>query len=173
MKKTQGLLFRKFDLHIHTPASKCFYNKKVTPEQIIQKAIQMDLSAIAITDHNTGEWVDKIKIAANKTNLAVFPGVEITVGDAHNHIIAILDIEKTTRDIEELLTTVGILHNDFGKTEAFSNLLRLIAGQSGKLVNLSELSSTLGLSVKTLTISTIEKNHFSCSLSHSTRTLWS
>ena len=87
MKKTQGLFFRKFDLHIHTPASKCFYDKNVTPEQIVQKAIQMKLSAIAITDHNTGEWVDKIKIAANKTNLTIFPGVEITVGDAHNHII--------------------------------------------------------------------------------------
>jgi ABC-type lipoprotein export system ATPase subunit/histidinol phosphatase-like PHP family hydrolase len=120
MRKTQGLFFKKFDLHIHTPASKCFYDKNVTPEQIVQKAIQMKLNAIAITDHNTGEWVDKIKIAANKTNLTIFPGVEITVGDAHNHIIALLDIDKTTRDIEDLLTTVGILHNEFGKTESFS-----------------------------------------------------
>jgi len=122
MSKTQGLFFKKFDLHIHTPASKCFYNKNVTPEQIVQKAIQMKLSAIAITDHNTGEWVDKIKIAAKGTSLIVFPGVEITVGDAHNHIIAILDKDKTTRDIEEVLTSLGISHNKYGEEDTFSKM---------------------------------------------------
>ncbi len=122
MRKTQGLFFKKFDLHIHTPASKCFYNKSVTPEQIVQKAIRMELNAIAITDHNTGGWIDKIKIAAKGTNLIVFPGVEITVGDAHNHIIAILDKDKTTKDIEEVLTSLGISHNKYGKEDAFSKM---------------------------------------------------
>jgi len=122
MRKTQGLFFRKFDLHVHTPASNCFLEKEITPEQIVQKAIQMKLSAIAITDHNTGEWVDKIKIAANKTNLTIFPGVEITAGDAHNHIIAILDVDKTTRDIEEVLTSLGISHTKYGKVDAFSKM---------------------------------------------------
>lgn len=118
--KTKGLIFKKFDLHIHTPASECFSEKEITPEQIVEKAIQMGLSAIAVTDHNTGEWVDKIKKAAEGKNLTVFPGVEITVGDAHNHIIALLDIDKTTRNVEDLLTTLGILHEKFGKKDAFS-----------------------------------------------------
>jgi predicted nucleic acid-binding Zn-ribbon protein len=118
--KTEGLFFRRFDLHIHTPASECFLDKKITPEQIVEKSIQMGLSAISITDHNTGKWIDKVKIAADGTDLTVFPGVEITVGDAHNHIIAILDKDKTTRDIEDLLTTLGILHNKYGEKDAFS-----------------------------------------------------
>lgn len=119
--KTRGLFFRKFDLHIHTPASECFHDKNITPEQIVKKAIEMELSAIAITDHNTAEWIDRVKKAAEGTNLTVFPGVEITVGDAHNHIIAILDVDKTSRDVEDLLTTLGILHNKYGKKEAFSS----------------------------------------------------
>jgi hypothetical protein len=119
--KTEGLFFRKFDLHIHTPASECFPDKNIIPSQIVQKAIEMGLSAIAITDHNRGEWVDKVKEAAKGKNLTIFPGVEITVGDAHNHIIAILDVDKTTRDIEDLLTTARILHNKFGKKDAFSD----------------------------------------------------
>jgi ABC-type Na+ transport system ATPase subunit NatA/ribosomal protein S8 len=118
--KTKGLFFRRVDLHIHTPASECFLDNKITPEQIVKKSIEMGLSAIAITDHNTGEWIDKVKTAAHGTNLTIFPGVEITVGDAHNHIIAILDKDKTTRDIEDLLTTLGILHNKYGEKEAFS-----------------------------------------------------
>ncbi len=36
------------------------------------------------------------------------------------------------------------------KTEAFSNLVKIMASQIGNLVNLSELSSTLGISVKTV-----------------------
>lgn len=154
MRKTQGLFFRKIDLHIHTPASKCFYDKNVTPEQIVQKAIDMKLSAIAITDHNTGEWVDKIKIAANKTNLTIFPGVEITVGDAHNHIIAMLDVDKTTRDIEDLLTSVGILHNEFGKTEAFSmksvtEVLEIITGDKFEGIAIpAHIDSTNGIFVQ-------------------------
>lgn len=36
------------------------------------------------------------------------------------------------------------------KTEEFSNLVRILAKQSGMLVNLSELSSTIGISIKTL-----------------------
>ena len=36
------------------------------------------------------------------------------------------------------------------KTEAFSNLVKIMAAQVGKIVNLSELSSTLGMSVKTI-----------------------
>lgn len=122
MRKTQGLFFRKFDLHIHTPASKCFYDKSITPEQIVKKSIQMGLSAIAITDHNSGKWIDEVKKAAKGTNLTVFPGVEITVGDAHNHIIAILDVDKTTGDIEDLLAKVEIFRNKHGKEDAFSSM---------------------------------------------------
>ena len=111
--KKHGLNFKKFDLHVHTPASKCFADKTVTAEQIVAKALQQGLSAIAITDHNTGEWVDKVKNAAKGTGLTIFPGVEITVGDARNHIIALLNIDKTTRCVEDLLTTLGILHRNF------------------------------------------------------------
>jgi predicted metal-dependent phosphoesterase TrpH len=100
--KTEGLFFRKLDLHVHTPASECFPEKDVTPSQIVQKAAEMGLSGIAITDHNSGAWYDKVKEAAKGKSMTVFPGVEITVGDAHIHIIAILDTDKRTRDIEDL-----------------------------------------------------------------------
>lgn len=151
MSKTQGLFFKKFDLHIHTPASKCFHDKNVTPEQIVNKAIEMKLNAIAITDHNNGEWIDKIKIAAKNTDLTIFPGVEITVGDAHNHIIALLDVDKTTRDIEELLNAVGIMHNDFAKIEAFSNksvveVIDIITDETyGGIAVLAHIDSTSGV----------------------------
>ncbi len=103
--KIPGLVYRKIDLHIHTPVSKCFDNKSVTPEDIINKALSKGLDAIAITDHNTGECVDNIK-EASKNKLVVFPGVEISATggkDGTVHIIGIFEQSKTTKDIENLL----------------------------------------------------------------------
>jgi len=121
--KIPGLVYRKIDLHIHTPASKCFDDKFVTPEDIIKKAISEGLNAIAITDHNTGEWVDKVKKVSRK-KLVVFPGVEIsaTAGEMGTiHIIGIFDQSKTTKDIENLLGDLKIKADSYGKEEAFTS----------------------------------------------------
>lgn len=118
-----GLIYRKIDLHIHTPSSKCFDDdKSVSPEDIIKKALSEGLDAIAITDHNTGECVDKIK-EASKNKLVVFPGVEISATGGKEgtvHIIGIFDQSKTTKDIENLLGDLGIKADKYGKKEAFT-----------------------------------------------------
>ena len=116
-----GLVYRKIDLHMHTPASKCFDNKEVSLEDIINKALSEGLDAIAITDHNTGECIDKIK-EASKNKLVVFPGVEIsaTGGKEGIHIIGIFDQSKTTKDIENLLGDLGIKADKYGEEEAFT-----------------------------------------------------
>ena len=110
MSFSQGLRFRKFDLQVHTPASKCFSGAQVTPEQIVGEAIKKGLAGIAITDHNTGEWVDKIKEAAQQQPLVVFPGVEIHVpsGQRGIHVLAILDVDKTTKHVTELCGALRI-----------------------------------------------------------------
>ena len=57
MTKTSGLKFKKFDLHVHTPASEDYEDKGVTAENIVDQAIIEGLVGIAITDHQTGDWV--------------------------------------------------------------------------------------------------------------------
>jgi len=117
-----GLVYRKIDLHIHTPISKCFDDKSVKPEDIIKKALDEKLDAIAITDHNTGEWVDKIK-KASKNKLIIFPGVEISVlgGKRGVHIIGIFDKSKTTKHIENLLGDLKIKADKYGKEDAYTD----------------------------------------------------
>ncbi len=107
---SHGLRFRKFDLQVHTPASKCFFDSQVTPDQIVAEAIKKGLSGIAITDHNTGEWIDRIKTAAKGQPLVVFPGVEIHVpsGQRGIHVLAILDLDKTSKHIAELCGALKI-----------------------------------------------------------------
>lgn len=76
-----GLQFYKLDLHTHTPASKCYLDKTHTPEQIIQAALDQGLTDIAITDHNTADWIDRVKTTTHETSLVVFPGVEISTNE--------------------------------------------------------------------------------------------
>lgn len=62
------------DLHVHTTASDGFYS----PSQIVKKAKDLGLSAIAITDHDTIDGVRPSLSAGKKLGLEVVPGVEIT-----------------------------------------------------------------------------------------------
>lgn len=115
----EGLKFRKIDLHIHTPASKCFKIKTVKADAIIEKSIEMGLDAIAITDHNSAEWIDVIKDKAKSTPLVIFPGVEITTSEGI-HIVALFDIDKSKAYIENFLGAIDITPDKYGATDAIS-----------------------------------------------------
>jgi len=104
----KGTRWFKCDLHLHTPASKCFEDKTVTPEQWVDKAIEKGLQCVAVTDHNTGEWVDKIKLAAQDKNLIIFPGVEITCDTSKVHLLILFDTSKTTNDVNDFIIRCGI-----------------------------------------------------------------
>ena len=71
-KNTHGAEWKKWDLHIHTPAS----DGAGTPEEIVDKAIEKGLSVIAITDHHTADYIDLVKEAAKDKELTVLSGIE-------------------------------------------------------------------------------------------------
>jgi hypothetical protein len=116
---SEGLKFRKMDLHTHTPASRCFLDKTIQPEDYVKAAIDSGLDAVAVTDHNCGVWIDKIKEAAKGTSLVIFPGVEITVMEGF-HIIALFDVDKGSDHITGLLGALGIDPEDQGLSTTLS-----------------------------------------------------
>lgn len=63
------------DLHVHTTASDGQY----TPTEIIQKAVQKNLKAIAITDHDTIDGLEEAKQEAQKHDIAFIPGIELNI----------------------------------------------------------------------------------------------
>ncbi len=66
---------KKIDLHIHTTISDGSY----TPKEIIDLAKNANLSAIAITDHDTVVGIEEAILYAKKVgNIELIPGVEIT-----------------------------------------------------------------------------------------------
>ena len=119
-----GARWWKFDFHTHTPASDDFLQgcgpqekSTVTPEFWLRKFMEKGIDCVAITDHNSGAWIDKLKRALtrlvedeNKPEwfhpIHLFPGVEIsTSGGAH--LLAIFDPEKNSSDVDSLLGAVG------------------------------------------------------------------
>ncbi len=117
-KTPQGLSYRKLDLHVHTPASKCFEGT-CSPQDIVIAALAKGLNGIAITDHNSAEWVDSVQLAAKAAGLVVFPGVEIscTGGKKCIHIIGLFDTNKSSKHIEAVLNVLGINPDDYGKED--------------------------------------------------------
>ena len=150
MRSLIGSKFYKVDLHVHTPASYDFKDKSVTPKQIIEQALKNGIRGIAITDHHTGAFVDKVKEASKGHSLAVFPGVEITCtgGKEGIHIVAILDVEKGQKHIESLLATLGIEPEDQGKRNVVtamspSDVITQISNHNGLAV-LAHCTSSKG-----------------------------
>ena len=118
-----GSRWWKFDFHTHTPASVDTYwtrsGNVPSPEAWLLRYMDAEIDCVAITDHNSGDWVDRLKAAYEVMKgqadagsppegfreLTLFPGVEISVHGGF-HLLAILDPDTTTSDIDTLLGQV-------------------------------------------------------------------
>ena len=113
-----GSRWWKFDFHTHTPVSTDTYwakkNISLTPEQWLQHYMDAEIDCIAVTDHNSGAWIDNLKSAyaeMQETNvpgfreLYIFPGVEISVNGGF-HLLAVFDVDNATSDIDTLIGNV-------------------------------------------------------------------
>ena len=75
------------DLHTHS----CFSDGTCTPAQIIEKAAAMNLSAVALTDHNTVAGLPAFLAGARGKSVDAIPGVEISTnyGETELHIVGL------------------------------------------------------------------------------------
>ena len=115
-----GNRWYKCDFHLHTPASPCFEDKEVTAEKFIEQVIMQGIECIAITDHNSGAWIDEVKGEGEKKGIIVFPGVEITCSDSKVHLLVLFERSYTTAKVEDFLIKIGINRDSFGKENAYS-----------------------------------------------------
>lgn len=122
-----GARWWKFDFHTHTPASKdtgawqtvIGTLQELTPETWLLKYMAAEIDCVAVTDHNSGDWIDKLKSSYANMKLAaelgapplgfrdlhLFPGVEISVQGGF-HLLAIFDPSATSQTISDLLAKV-------------------------------------------------------------------
>lgn len=109
-----GAIFRKLDLHVHTPGSADLHEswRGGSPKDVVRLALDQGLDGIAITDHNSVEWYEPVREAAQGTRLTVLPGVEISTRDGH--LLSIFDSAKPVNSIRELLIRIGFGSAQFG-----------------------------------------------------------
>ena len=124
--KWEGSRWWKFDFHTHTPASNDYGRgpnqailKKHTPRQWLLDYMRAGIDCVAITDHNSGKWIDRVKDELDQLiherpegfrPIYIFPGVEISVHDGV-HLLAIFGCDKKTADIDSLLGKVDYKGN--------------------------------------------------------------
>ncbi|MFM1715441.1 TrlF family AAA-like ATPase [Aeromonas salmonicida] len=108
-----GARWWKFDFHTHSPASFDYgkgdenLRKTKTPREWLLDFVLNGIECVAITDHNTGDWVDGLKEAAYTLrseghSIYIFPGVEITA-NSNIHILGIFDPSFSSTDISAIV----------------------------------------------------------------------
>lgn len=143
--------FYKVDLHVHTPASKCYVDDKSDESywKILENAVKNNIKVVAITDHNTisgyehlmklkeetlKEYAiiqkyniseDEKKVIKDKAelfnNVCIILGVEITLNPGVHIIVLCEESEKD--ELNELLNEVGFsLDNRGADAEILPNM---------------------------------------------------
>lgn len=118
-----GSRWWKFDFHTHTPASADTYWAKNTRDLAARdwllRYMAAEIDCLAVTDHNSGAWIDRLKQAYAEMldqaaagnapegfrELVLFPGVELSVQGGF-HLLAVFDPTRSTSDLDTLLGTV-------------------------------------------------------------------
>lgn len=75
------------DLHTHSTCS----DGTLTPTELVKLALEKNLAAVALTDHNTVAGLPEFLEAARGTELEAVPGIEFSVdyGDTELHILGL------------------------------------------------------------------------------------
>ncbi|MBK5275541.1 MAG: AAA family ATPase [Desulfuromonadales bacterium] len=78
LKYPRGAEWRKWDLHLHTPASYDYENKSVTNEDIIDAIVKNGISVVAITDHHIidVQRIRELQQIGVAKGVTVLPGIE-------------------------------------------------------------------------------------------------
>ena len=93
------------DLHTHSIYSDGTY----TPDEIINEALKLDLSAIALTDHNTVDGLTEFISSARGKNIDVVPGAEFSVdyNGVELHILGLFIDPEHFDKVSDLMASVN------------------------------------------------------------------
>jgi hypothetical protein len=125
MNDPRGSIWRKWDLHLHTPASFDYQDKSVSNEKIIEILLENKIAAVAITDHHfmDVERIEELRKISDG-RLTVFPGIEVRTdytGNENIHLIGIFSEAANLDLIWTELQSLG-LHPDKVKVKGHDSV---------------------------------------------------
>lgn len=104
---SRGALWRKWDLHFHTPASFDYRVPSVSNQQIVDVLVDQQVSVVAITDHHRidpDRILDLRRLAGGK--ITFFPGIELRCELGGSSSIHYIGIFPESTDVHELWTVL-------------------------------------------------------------------
>ena len=115
--KHSGSNWWKFDFHNHTPASSDYNAAErdvLSPRDWLLSYMRSGIDCVAITDHNSGDWIDCLKNELNLMkseqprhidyrDLYLFSGVELTSAESM-HVLGIFSPEDSASKIHGVLS---------------------------------------------------------------------
>ncbi|MBN2642403.1 MAG: PHP domain-containing protein [Victivallales bacterium] len=125
----------KIDLHVHSHAS----DGTDTPSELIAKASELGLTALALTDHDTISGVEEFLAAAAGTGVEAVPGVEVStcVSGREIHIVGLF-VNHTDPHLTSFLEKIRSDRN-----ERNDSMLRKL-NSLGYKISLEELQEKAG-----------------------------
>jgi ABC-type lipoprotein export system ATPase subunit/predicted metal-dependent phosphoesterase TrpH len=75
---TRGSEWKRWDLHFHTPSSHDYGDMSVTNQNIIEKMLEFNISAFAVTDHHLidTQRIKELQQLGQEKKITVLPGIE-------------------------------------------------------------------------------------------------
>lgn len=93
------------DLHLHSTAS----DGALSPERLVQRAVQAGLNVLALTDHETLAGLPAAAYASKNAGVRFIPGVEInTAGEDEMHVL----LYFVNETMDELVETLSRINRD-------------------------------------------------------------
>ena len=111
MNNIVGSRWWKFDFHAHSPASCDYQQRDISPRDWLLGHIEQGVECVAVTDHNTNAWIDRLLLEAQSLrregySIYVFPGVELsTAGNVH--VLAIFDPSVDAQRVAAVIGAAG------------------------------------------------------------------
>ena len=100
---------------------------------LVEKACELDIGVLAITDHNSVQDVETFHKAASGTDVTVLPGFELESTD-RIHVLCIYGSDTTTAQLDRFLGEFGIRKPEPSRdncSQDFATILEMVSSQGG------------------------------------------
>ncbi len=148
------------DLHNHMPLFSDYRGApSTTPRDIVEAAVAGGVDLLAVTDHLSIDYVDRMRQAADEHEVAtgrrlgLLPGLEfrLSVDGVEAHLVVLLPWDEIGARTDELFSAVGISLTGLDKTEMAARvfardpqLVAEVARDVGGLVHLAHVDRYFG-----------------------------
>jgi predicted metal-dependent phosphoesterase TrpH len=128
------------DLHLHSTGS----DGLDTPSQLIDKALELKLKAIALTDHDTIAGIKEFLPYAEEKDIIAIPGIEISVRHEPERDLIDTHIVGLNIDINSIILINSINEQIKGRLKQKEEICKRLSNEFGYDISFNEVKAIAG-----------------------------